>query len=295
MIIGIDCGHTLAGADTGAIGQGFKEQDKTREIGNALINKLNSLGHTVINCTVDSASTVSESLSNRVNIANKNNLDLFISIHLNAFNKEARGFEVHIAPTHSPKSLEYANSIKTEICKLGYVDRGVKVSNLYVLNNTKAPAVYLECGFIDNREDMALYNVDKITNAILEGLNLKPLTEDNRSNETVVVNNTTTKDNWIARLQAECNKQGFSNQIVDGVQGENTLKGCPLVREGAQGNITRLLQEKLISLGYNCGGYGADGKWGSGTTNSVKTFQRDFGLIMDGIVGRGTWGKLIGL
>ena len=32
-------------------------------------------------------------------------------------------------------------------------------------------------------------------------------------------------NSWIARLQAACNAQGFSNQKVDGIAGPNTLSG----------------------------------------------------------------------
>ena len=55
MIIGIDMGHTLSGAGTGA--NGFvSETQKNREVGNRLIAMLREKGHTVINCTVDTSS-----------------------------------------------------------------------------------------------------------------------------------------------------------------------------------------------------------------------------------------------
>lgn len=101
--------------------------------------------------------------------------------------------------------------------------------------------------------------------------------------------------NWIARLQSECNVQGFSNQAVDGDPGPNTLKGCPLLRKGDKGNITRLLQEKLISLGFSCGSSGADGDFGNATAAAVKTYQLANGLTADGVVGAKTWSKLLGL
>ena len=104
-----------------------------------------------------------------------------------------------------------------------------------------------------------------------------------------------TSGNWVARLQSECNKQGFSNQKVDGIAGKNTLAGCPTVRRGASGNITRLIQEKLISLGYSCGSSGIDGKFGSGTESAVKAFQKARNLSADGIVGQKTWRKLLNM
>lgn len=100
-------------------------------------------------------------------------------------------------------------------------------------------------------------------------------------------------DDWIRRLQQECNAQGFSNQKVDGVAGSKTLAGCPTLRQGARGNITKLLQEKLVSLGYSTNGI--DGIYGNGTANAVYSYQKNKGLVADKICGRATWSKLLGL
>ena len=100
-------------------------------------------------------------------------------------------------------------------------------------------------------------------------------------------------DDWVRRLQQECNNQGFSNQKVDGIAGVNTLNGCPTLRQGASGNITKLLQEKLVSLGYSTNGI--DGIYGSGTANAVKSYQGSKGLSQDGVCGQATWRKLLGL
>lgn len=52
MIVGVDMGHTLSGAGTGA--NGFvSETVKNREVGKRLIQMLQEKGHKVINCTVD--------------------------------------------------------------------------------------------------------------------------------------------------------------------------------------------------------------------------------------------------
>ena len=113
--------------------------------------------------------------------------------------------------------------------------------------------------------------------------------------ETPVINKPTVNNgnNWIKRLQQECNKQGFSNQNVDGIAGPNTLNGCPTLRKGARGNITKLLQEKLVSLGYNTNG--VDGIFGSATDNAVRLFQKSNRLLVDGIVGKNTWRKILNI
>lgn len=65
-----------------------------------------------------------------------------------------------------------------------------------------------------------------------------------------------------------------------------------LIKKGQQSEEVRKIQEKLISLGYNCGGFGADSIFGRGTYNSVIEFQKSKGLSPDGIVGPDTWNKL---
>lgn len=94
-------------------------------------------------------------------------------------------------------------------------------------------------------------------------------------------------DDWIRRLQNECNIQGFSNQKVNGQASNTTLNGCPTLRQGSSGNITRLLQERL--------GISADGKFGPATRNAVVEFQKSNGLGRDAIVGKNTWRKLLGM
>ena len=69
----------------------------------------------------------------------------------------------------------------------------------------------------------------------------------------------------------------------------------PDIKKGAEGNITKLAQERLISLGYDLGKYGADGDFGTDTYNAVVKFQKDNGLTPDGIVGQNTWRKLLNL
>lgn len=52
------------------------------------------------------------------------------------------------------------------------------------------------------------------------------------------------------------------------------------------------LQQRLISLGYNCGASGADGNYGKNTSSAVIKFQRINGLKTDGIAGPATLQKL---
>lgn len=68
----------------------------------------------------------------------------------------------------------------------------------------------------------------------------------------------------------------------------------PTLKRGATGEYVIELQTKLASLGYDIGSYGIDGKFGKCTESAVKLFQANNGLVVDGVVGANTWGKLDG-
>ena len=64
----------------------------------------------------------------------------------------------------------------------------------------------------------------------------------------------------------------------------------PILRKSNKGYYVGYLQEKLNSLGYNCGK--VDKIFGSKTLAAVKAFQKAQNLVVDGVVGPKTWAKL---
>lgn len=96
----------------------------------------------------------------------------------------------------------------------------------------------------------------------------------------------------ISFLQTELNNQGCKDKngnklIVDGVAGELTLSACPTIKKGAQGNITKWIQEQLkIS---------DDSIFGEQTRQAMIIYQENKSLVGDGVVGQKTWTKLLGL
>lgn len=66
----------------------------------------------------------------------------------------------------------------------------------------------------------------------------------------------------------------------------------PTLKRGSKGECVILAQTELIKRGYDLGTYGADGSFGQITDAAVRKFQADWGLQVDGIIGRKTWAYL---
>lgn len=159
-----DYGH--GGEDSGACYKGRKESNDVLSLGKAIAAEVRRHGVTVEE-TRTSDSTVS--LSERSGFENRSTYDYFISFHRNAFQPEkAKGAETFTYLNGGEKSRELAESIQASLVILGFKDRGVKEANFHVLRETKAPAVLVEIGFIDNSEDNNLFDAKR--DSIIKGL-----------------------------------------------------------------------------------------------------------------------------
>lgn len=153
MKICIDAGH--GGHDPGATNNGFKEKDLALEIALDLNKTLKSsipYIETILTRTTDRFVPLSE----RCKIANENNCDIFISIHLNsAINKQASGTET-LVYKNTGEARKLAELVQRNLCSsLQAKDRGIKeYPDLAVLNGTKMPALLIEVGFISNGEEL---------------------------------------------------------------------------------------------------------------------------------------------
>ena len=176
MKINVHAGHNPDGkVACGAVGL-IHESTEARNVVSKLVVLLQKAGHTVYNCTVNDGTSQSDVLNKIVRKCNANNVDLDISIHFNAGAKDisgngaTTGTEV-LVYNKATKAYTYAEKVCTEISKLGYKNRGVKVNQgLYFLNNTKSPAMLIECCFVDDADDVKLYSADKMAVAIAKAV-----------------------------------------------------------------------------------------------------------------------------
>lgn len=78
------------------------------------------------------------------------------------------------------------------------------------------------------------------------------------------------------------------NKLMGNIGGATIV----VLRRGNKGTAVTKLQKDLLSLGYSFGKYGADGSYGAVTEATVKQFQRDNKLVVDGIAGPATQAKI---
>ena len=151
-------GH--GGFDPGCVGNGMMEKNITLAIGLALNKLLNDAEiPTVMTRTGDyaagHATNVQADLDNECTIANNDQADLFVCVHVNCCG--GHGSEVFIY-SENGGAKEIASELVDQVGSLmGLREPAVKVDpGLWVLAHTNMPALLIEVGFIDNATDAEL-------------------------------------------------------------------------------------------------------------------------------------------
>lgn len=288
MKIAIDLGHGV-GQDRGA--EGFVTEERIiNDVGSKVIEYLRKLGHEVLTVRPNSASSVTDSLVQRVNKANDNNVDLFVSIHANAGG--GKGTEVF---TYQGKELAQARNVLNNLVRLGFTNRGIKGADpkeyLYVTHYTNMDAMLIEICFTDTQSDIDLYNsigADKVAQAILSGLvgqavNI-PVSENKATVEPIQANNCSAN---LRDWQSAYNETYNQNIIVDGIRGPQTEDALSktLVKEGDTSSLVAWLQCRI--------GANIDGQFGAQTRAKLIEYQNEHGLVADGLAGRNTFDTLL--
>jgi N-acetylmuramoyl-L-alanine amidase len=169
-LVVVDPGH--GGNDPGAVGpSGVREKDVNLAVSYFLRKILMENGISVIMARGDDSEI---ELQPRVDVANNNNADLFVSIHCNALDGNSpMGVETYY---RTPQSVDFAKSIhKNMIQTLGTPDRGARGDrNLFVIRKTTMPSVLVEIGYISNTiEEANLANSahqKKVAQAVYKGI-----------------------------------------------------------------------------------------------------------------------------
>ena len=251
----IDPGH--GGTDPGASGNGLYEKEVVLSISKKVRNILISKGFEV---ELSRSKDQYVSLSDRAAQANAWDADLFVSIHCNsATSSSANGTECYTYPTANTSTKSLSKNMASALAsKLGLTNRGHKEANFAVLRLSNMPAILIETAFINNANDAS-----------------KLKTRENDFASAIA--------NQIANTSIDNSNGGSSNGNTSAEYSRNLEVTSPLM----YGKDIRAVQNKLNSLGFNCGT--ADGYYGNDTKNAVINLQNTFGITADGIVGPTTW------
>lgn len=161
-IITLDAGH--GGSDPGAIGSdGTKEKNITLAITKIVKEILEDKGAKVyMTRTTDvdvfgPNASDAEELQARVNVGEKYNSDMFVSLHINSsVNKNVGGFSTYYYPK-TDNDLRLAQNIQNKLAaNFGVDDLGVRQANFYVIKRISMPAVLVEMCFISNEKELTL-------------------------------------------------------------------------------------------------------------------------------------------
>ena len=175
MRICIDARHNYDKYDTGAVGNGLKEQEVTFKIADRLKSLLVSAGAEVTmtrdKLTDNVGVNAKDAINERARLANLAGCDYFISIHCNAGG--GTGTETLIYGKGG-KAEALAEAVNEKLVKhLGLRDRGIKVRpDLGVLRLTNMPAILVETAFIDNAKyaELLKTKTDEFAKCIFDGI-----------------------------------------------------------------------------------------------------------------------------
>ena len=148
-VVTVDPGH--GGSDPGCGEENKPEKDIALAISMEVKTLLEQAGVTVV---MTRQTDEGVSLDQRAIIANEADSDLFVSIHCNSFEGDARGMDCYYHKSESAKQL--AQAILDEAAGLGIVTREVQKNNYQVLWDTDMTAVLVETGFVTHPEEYAL-------------------------------------------------------------------------------------------------------------------------------------------
>ena len=307
----IGAGH--GGTDSGAVANGLKEKDLNLAIALSCCDELKRQGVDVL---MSRTTDYSETLTGKIEGCNAFKPDLALDIHNNTGGGDGAECYHHYG---GGTGKVLAQNILDSIVAIGQNSRGTKIKKnssgadyFGFIRQTSAPAVIVECAFMDSADVETVNTPEKqktmgiaIAKGVLKTLGIAWTAEEAGSSATASgssgaasaaapANTAGNKSNpcadWTAYVKAV---QSAVGALVDGIAGPRTLAACPTLRQGSTYKAVKPVQNRLNYIGHNCGN--ADGIFGVKTAAAVKDFQKVGGLTVDGIIGRNTWKKLLGI
>lgn len=165
----IDPGH--GGFDPGAVYENRKEKDDNLRLALAVGQELQNAGYQIIYTRTDDRY---DSPYDKAQIANSAGGDLFLSFHRNfAETPDLYQGVQALVYDKNPLALRVAKNVNENLEEIGFKNLGIESrKELVVLRRTSMPAVLLEVGFINSKEDNRLFdeNFDAIARAIADGV-----------------------------------------------------------------------------------------------------------------------------
>ncbi|MEL6815614.1 MAG: DUF3747 domain-containing protein [Cyanobacteria bacterium J06598_3] len=166
LTVVIDPGH--GGRDPGAVGiGGLREKDINITVSRRVQASLREKG---INAVLTRSDDRELDLEPRVDIAERADADVFVSIHSNAISlsrPDVNGLETF----YYSSGFRLAQTIHNNVLqRTDLRDRGVRRARFFVLVNTSMPAVLVETGFVTGREDAARFRDPAAVNRIADGI-----------------------------------------------------------------------------------------------------------------------------
>ena len=114
-------------------------------------------------------SSLRQELQARIDIADNNKADIFVSIHTNSNpDQDITGSTAYYP---NGKSSALAEAVQKAVIKeSGFTDKGTEGANFYVLKNSNIPSTLVEIGFISNKAEAKRLNSDLYREKIAEGI-----------------------------------------------------------------------------------------------------------------------------
>lgn len=284
----ISAGH--GGSDSGAVGNGFKEKDLNLSIALACGKYLKSRG---VEVQMSRVKDENDDVNQEARESNAFCPDLAVSIHNNASGGDGAEAWYSIV---GGLGKTCAENILAEVVKIGQNSRGAKTrkgsngKDYYgFIRQTTAPAVIVECAFIDNATDIQIIDTEPERVAMGEAIAKGILKTLGVTDSATVVTSAPTKS-----------IEDIAKEVIDGKYGNGEARKTAIINAGydytaVQTKVNEIVNSsktpsfttykvKVTTSALNI-------RSGPGTNNKIVGVIRDKGVytIVDEKSG---WGKL---